>query len=257
VHDEFENICKSLHIPSWVHFDAENKGLTYARKFAMNQIRNRVDQYLLLSTTCKFLIDLDNDLADVMEKNPGFTVFDVICENDFVMRDPSLLRENEVSFNEFFNNEDKPDFVCLLKNVPALDEHNEYFTNEKYNPEDVMYWWAGLGKVHINKLQLVRHHYNEMGLSRSFSRKFQYDNRSGFVRRAEVFLDMFLRDKFPLSMSRLKGLVDDLLTLSDTVPINKYEGTIIEPLLIYRLNSWIKNKRFNNNIKFIEPWNNQ
>lgn len=237
-------------------FNGNNLGLSQSRDIAVryainNNLLSKFTNVIFGCTNSKWEYYLDKSLSDDLGK------YDIPCLipckyiKDLFNRDWDYTKKS-INIESYINNDYRPDFTLMFPSKSLMDIQMVCGI-EKYYPEEILLYECSpsrLVSVYDHPLQLAW--YNDNGMSKQFSRKTMIENRSGFSKRAEVFLDAYLNNKMLLSSDKLKAYVYDYITLTPKVDVKHYQGTVIEPLLTWALNKWLTNKDYNHKITFIE-----
>lgn len=228
---------------------SSNQGLTHARYEAIkNAIEAFIPKYIMLSNSDDlFYRKLDREL--LYEVDDHYLVMFTTLN--------SRVSTRSVDYSEFINGR-YGDMIPMIRVVPNLLELYPRIIGEKYYPEvSLFHKIASLDPNHPNQCKIIdnplcRIEYGSGGMTNSYSRKSVISNRRGYYENARYLLDQYLYNDLPLTITKVKNLVDDLVTCGDSVPLKEFKGTYIEPLLISRLMSWTQNENHNHLVKFIE-----
>lgn len=228
---------------------SSNKGLTHARYEAIkNAIRVFNPKYVMLSNSDDlFYRKIDEELLNDVDDHylVMFTTMN------------SRVSTRSVDYSEFINGK-YGDMIPMIRVVPNLLEIYPRIQGEKYYPEvSLFHKIASLDPNHPNQCRIIDEplcniEYFTGGMTNSYSRKSVISNRKGYYETARYLLSQYLYNNLPLTITKVKNLIDDLVTCGDTIPMKEFKGTYIEPLLINRLMSWTQNESHNHQIKFIE-----
>lgn len=250
----------------------ENRGITFARNNAISQFlsyasqvdlnvgkqKHQAIQYIECFTTATWDIDLDQYWFERFKQNDGMSCYKFRNKDWLFKRDSSLENFPRVPFSAFQANQSRPDYLHVLKvsehEVERLDTE---YPNCKYTPEDVSwYMHCKDGYVNMHSEVLALNWFNSDGMTASSfedMRKQERANAIAFYKKAEFFIDLFLQNKYPLTMQMLKFFTSSLVSSCiHSVPLKKYQNTIIFPLLMQRIQDWGLNQNYNNNFYMTE-----
>jgi len=267
--EELYDIAESLPGQLWISRspDEWGWGLSKCRAECKNAFRNvypkpgdNKDKILFGCTNCIYIHDLNDKLADELEKPVLPTL--ILCKyrNDVYDYRTDWSYIPYISFESYINDDYRPD--CTIMIPACYYDHIKYFIGEKYYPEEIILSEI-LGRMKCDHLAVIYTRiqeawYNPNGMSANFNRKFMIENKKGFFKRATELIDKYigynpLEPTINLSNNKLKALVYDLATLGTSEQVlERYQGTIIEPLYWWAVKKWISNKDYKHKIQFIE-----
>lgn len=241
--------------------DHKNIGITRARNKSVRQLLDfsknsykpfKLEQIVYCFTNCKWMKPLTDQVAAKFYHNKGLSAYKIACKDWLFERDFSLDSLGTIPYYTFMANQDRPDYL-MVANVKTLCLDEEY-EGSKYTPED-MAWYKTCGPTHMITMiqdELYENWFNEGGLTKTQYAnpgEFEKQNIKAFYAKAEFFIDLFLKDKFPLTNRLLKYFTSSLVSCAEVIPLKKYEDTFIFPLLMQRIKDWGCNQKFKNGFK--------
>ena len=250
----------------------ENRGITFARNSAISQFLRYADkvdprigkqkdkaiQYIECFTNSLWDIDLDQYWFERFKQNDGMSCYKFRNKDWLFERDDSLEKFPKVHFSAFQANQSRPDYLHVLKvSEDELKRLDTEYIDCKYTPEDVAwYLHCNDGYVNMHSEILAVCWFNSDGMTASSfedMREQERNNAIAFYNKAEFFIDLFLQNKYPLTMQMLKFFTSSLVSSCvRSIPLKKYKNTIIFPLLMQRIQDWGLNQEHNNKFYMTE-----